>query len=113
MQSQKPISPRRLLERLVRHLRPQIIPSLMLSSPASRVPFTVSNSANGEFLVRFGVSHQTTPLSEGPCSISTTPSGSPGSVSKEGGLRKDHDKQDNPIRLVRMVDKIESMVRRL
>ena len=68
---------------------------------------------NGEFLVRFGVSHPTTPLSEGPGRISTTPSGSPGLVSKDGGLRKDHDTHDNPIRLVRMVEKIESMVRRL
>ncbi len=68
---------------------------------------------NGEFVVRFGVSHPTTPRSEGSRSISTTPSGLPGSVSKDGGLRKNHDTHDNPIRLVRMVDKIESMVRRL
>ena len=66
-----------------------------------------------QFLVRFGVSHQTTPLSEGPGRNSATPSALSGSVSKDGGLRKDHDTHDNPIRLVRMVEKIASMVRRL
>ncbi len=87
-----------------------------LSLPTSSFPESDvfrSTRAYGEFLVRFGVSHPTTFHSEGPGSISTTPSGLPGSVSKDGGLRKDHDTQDNPIRLVRMVEKIESMARRL
>ena len=69
--------------------------------------------AHGEFLVRIGVLHQTTPLSEGPGCISTTPSGSAGSVSNDGALIKHHDTHHNPIRLVRMVEKIESMARRL